>query len=184
MEQTPWEALKSFLREYDHKDGNYTEVTFNYATSATGLADSITLRNVLGQIIILVGNQTIDEWITRGVIKERARVLEKFERYGQLIIFTSPVGVLDDRIKYAKESYFELEIGYRQRFKIKCGVSTGFSLISNMITSIEYNGEVYDVITRDFQVGEGDPNVNPDLRGVTAQGEEVRKEIKLDLEKY
>lgn len=182
MEQTPWEALKSFLREYDHKDGNYSEVTFNYATSATGLADSITLRNVLGQIIILVGNQTIDELITRGVIKERARVLDKFERYGQLIIFTSPEGVFDDRIKYAKESYFELEIGYGQRFKIKCGVSTGFSLISNLITSIEYNREVHDVIPGDLQGG--DPDINPDLRGVTTQGGEVRKEIKLDLEKY
>lgn len=182
MEQTPWEALKSFLREYDHKDGNYTEVTINYATSATGLADSITLRNVLGQIIILVGNQTIDELITRGVIKERARVLDKFERYGQLIIFTSPEGVFDDRIKYAKESYFELEIGYGQRFKIKCGVSTGFSLISNLITSIEYNREVHDVIPGDLQGG--DPDINPDLRGVTTQGGEVRKEIKLDLEKY
>ena len=182
MEQTPWEALKSFLREYDHKDGNYTEVTINYATSATGLADSITLRNVLGQIIILVGNQTIDECITRGVIKERARVLDKFERYGQLIIFTSPEGVFDDRIKYAKESYFELEIGYGQRFKIKCGVSTGFSLISNLITSIEYNREVHDVIPGDLQGG--DPDINPDLRGVTTQGGEVRKEIKLDLEKY
>ena len=182
MEQTPWEALKSFLREYDHKDGNYSEVTFNYATSATGLADSITLRNVLGQIIILVGNQTIDELITRGVIKDRARVLDKFERYGQLIIFTSPEGVFDDRIKYAKESYFELEIGYGQRFKIKCGVSTGFSLISNLITSIEYNREVHDVIPGDLQGG--DPDINPDLRGVTTQGGEVRKEIKLDLEKY
>lgn len=184
MEQTPWEALKSFLREYDHKDGNYTEVTFNYATSATSLADSITLRNIGGEIVILVGNQTIDEWITRGVIKERARVLDKFERYGQLILFTSPEGVLNDRIKYAKESYFELQIGYGQKFKIKCGVSTGFSLISNMITSIEYNREVHDVVPEDLQIGEGDPDVNPDLRGVTAQGGEVRKEIKLDLEKY
>lgn len=181
MEQTPWEALKSFLREYDHKDGNYTEVTFNYATSATGLADSITLRNVLGQIIILVGNQTIDEWITRGVIKERARVLEKFERYGQLILFTSPEGVLNDRIKYAKESYFELQIGYGQKFKIKCSVSTGFNLISNMVTSIEYNREVHDVVPEDVQAG--DPDVNPDLRRVTTQGEEMKKEIKLDLKK-
>lgn len=180
--RTPWEALKSFLREYDQKDGNYSEVTFNYATSYTGLADSITLRNIFGEIAILVGNQAIDEWITRGIIKERARILEKFERYGDLIIFTSPEGVLDDRIKYAKESYFELEIGHGQNgFKIKCGTSTGFNLISNKITSIEYNREVHDVLPGNLQVG--NPDVNPDLRGVTAQGGEVRKEIKLDLEK-
>lgn len=182
--QTPWEALKSFLREYDHKDGDYTEVTFNYGTSSTNLSDSITLRNVFGEIVILVGNQAIDEWITKGVIKERARVLNKFERYGQLIILTSPEGVFDDRIKYAKESYFEVQIGYGQnKFKIKCGVSRKFKLISNMVTSIEYNREVHDVVPGDLDYGEGDPDVNPDLRGVTAQGGEVRKEIKLDLEK-
>lgn len=189
MQQTPWEALKSFLREYDHKDGNYTEVTFNYATSATDLANSITLRNIFGEIAILVGNRTIDEWITRGTIKERARILNKFERYGDLIILTSPVGVFDDRVKYAKESYFELQIGYGQnKFKIKCGVSTesrsmGFKLISNMVTGIEYNREVHDVLPGNLHIREGDPDVNPDLRGVTAQGGEMRKEIKLDLEK-
>lgn len=183
MEQTPWEALKSFLREYDHKDGNYTEVTLNYGTSSTSLANSITLRNVVGEIVILVGNREIDEWITRGVIKERARVLEQFEYYENSIIFTSSEGVLDDRIKHAKESYLMLQIGYGQKFGIKCKISSGLNLISNLVTSITYNGEVHDVLPGNLHIEEGDPDVNPDLRGVTVQGGEMRKEIKLDLEK-
>ena len=181
MEQTPWEALKSFLRDYDHKDGNYTEVTFNYATSSAGLADSITLRNIAGEIVILVGNTEIDNLITGGIIKERARVLENSLYINNSIEFTSPKGVLPE----SKESFLDFQMSYTEnRFIIFCVISSGFSLISSEVTSIEYNREVYDVITRDFQVGEGDPDVNPDLRGVTTQGGEVRKEIKLDLEKY
>lgn len=185
MEQTPWEALKSFLREFDHKDGNYSEVTINYATSATAISGSITLRNVFGNIVILEGNLDIDDFITRGILKGNARLLEHFERYEGFILFTSSEGVLNDNINHAKESYFELEIGYGQNgIKIKCTVSRRMTLISNKVTSIEYNREVHDVIPGDVQFGEGDPDVNPDLRGVTIQGGEVRKEIKLDLEKY
>lgn len=184
MEQTPWEALKSFLREYDHKDGNYTEVTFNYATSANGLADSITLRNVFGDIVILEGNRDIDDLITRGILKGNARLLEEFIRNGKLIEFISSKGVLPESRKNAKGSFLDLQMGYiENRFIISCVISTGFNLISNMITSIEYNREVHDVVPGDLQSGEGDPNVNPDLRGVTTQGGEVRKEIKVDLEK-
>ena len=180
MEQTPWEALKSFLRDYDHKDGNYTEVTFNYARSSSNLADSITLRNVCGDIIILVGNRGIDDLITRGIIKERARVLVEFIRNNNSIGFTSPKGVLPE----SKGSFLDFQMSYSEnRFIIFCVISSGFDLISSEVTSIEYNREVHDVVPGDVQSREGDPNVNPDLRGVTTQGEEMKKEIKLNLEK-
>lgn len=180
MEQTPWEALKSFLREYDHKDGNYSEVTLNYATSSTCPANSITLRNVFGSIIILVGNIEIDDPMTRGIIKEHARLLEQFERYGKFIVFTSSKNVLNDRIAHAKESYFELQIGYGEYgLKIKCTVSGNLTLISNKVTSIEYNREVHDVIPEDLQGGDSDPegkddpdcdpNPSCDLRRVVIQ---------------
>lgn len=168
------------MREYDHKDGNYTEVTFNYATSSASLADSITLRNVCGDIIILVGNRNIDDLITRGIIKERARVLEEFLRSNNSIEFTSRKGVLPE----SKGSFLDFQMSYTEnRFIIFCVISTGFNLISSEVTSIEYNREVYDVMLGDMQFGEGDPDVNPDLRGVTVQGGEMRKEIKVDLEK-
>lgn len=95
MEQTPWEALKSFLREYDHKDGNYTEVTFN----CEGTNNSVTLRNVFGNIVILQGNFNVDFPILRGLVLGNARLLESFKRDGKSIHFMSSKNILPERKK-------------------------------------------------------------------------------------
>lgn len=182
MEQTPWEALKSFLREYDHKDGNYTEVTFNFE----GPRNSITLRNVFGNIVILTGNFNIDFPILRGLVLGNACLLESFKRGDKSIHFMSSKDILPETNKYAKRSFLDLSLEYRKnKFIINCVITCGITMMEQEeVTSIEYNREVHDVLPEDLRTGESDPDVNPDLRGVTTQGGEVRKEIKLDLEKY
>lgn len=177
MEQTPWEALKSFLREYDHKDGNYTEVTFNYE----GPNNSVTLRNVFGNIVILTGNFNVDFPILRGLVLGNARLLESFKRNGKSIHFMSSKDILPETNKYAKKSFLDLELKYwKNKFRISCVISCGITMIEyEKVTSIEYNREVHDVIPEDLQGGdiypEGrddpdcDPNPSSDLRRVVVQ---------------
>ena len=153
MEQTPWEALKSFLREYDHKDGNYTEVTINYE----GPNNSVTLRNVFGNIVILTGNFNIDFPILRGIVLGNARLLESFKRDGKSIHFMSSKNNV-------KKSFLDLELEYRKNtFRISCVISSGITMIEyEKVTSIEYNREVHDVVPEDLQGGDSDPEGKKD----------------------
>lgn len=153
MEQTPWEALKSFLREYDHKDGNYTEVTINYE----GPGDSVTLRNVFGNVVILTGNFNVDFPILRGSVLGNARLLESFKRNGKSIHFMSSKNNV-------KKSYLDLELEYREnKFRISCVISSGTTMIEyEKVTSIEYNREVHNVVPEDLQGGDSDPEGKDD----------------------
>lgn len=159
MEQTPWEALKSFLREYDHKDGNYTEVTLNYARPS----GSITLRNVFGDVIILEGNIGIDDLMRRGIIDRDRRLLGEFIRDEGSIYFTSENNKLSGVSERGNKSFFDLKITCRKgAFKIICTMNTVYTIISNMVTSIEYNREVHDVVPEDLQGGDSDPEGKDD----------------------
>lgn len=189
MEQTPWEALKSFLREYDHKDGNYTEVEIEGIKLRKNLDGSITIYD-----------RMLELYAMRGIYKEEARILVEGEFLNDSqtlrVDLRSAPNMFTREGKHRGDSYCSVELIYYKHFGnaemliIPPGMqSTGISLKTAghfgrpYIAKIKYSGgEVHDVIPGNLQFG--DPNVNPDLRGVTTQGGEVRKEIKLDLEKY
>ena len=190
MEQTPWEALKSFLREYDHKDGNYTEVEIQ----------GIKLRkNPNGSITIYDRMLELD--IIRGFYKDEVRILVEGEFINDSqtlrVNLRSAPNMFTREGKHRGDSYNSVELIYYKHFNkaemllIPPGMqSMGITLKTSghfgrpYSTEIKYSGgEVHNVIPGDVQSGEGNLDVNPDLRGVTAQGGEVRKEIKVDLEK-
>lgn len=186
MEQTPWEALKSFLREYDHKDGNYTEVEIEGIKLRKNPDGSITLYD-----------RMLELYAMRGFYKGEARILVEGEFLNdsqtlRVDLRSAPNMLTGNR---RGNSYCSVALIYYKHFDnaemliIPPGMqSTEITLKTARhfgrpyIAKIKYSGgEVHNVLPGDLQGG--DPDVNPDLRGVTAQGGEVRKEIKLDLEK-
>lgn len=183
MEQTPWEALKSFLREYDHKDGNYTEVEIKGIKLKKNPNGSITIYDEMLEFDIM-----------RGFYKEGTRILVEGEFIDDSqtlrVNLRSASNMFTREVKHHGDSYNFVELIYYKHFDnaemllIPPGMqSTGITMKTGRhSTEIKYTGgEVHNVVPKDLQVG--DSNVNPDLRGVTIQGEEMKKEIKLNLEK-
>lgn len=180
MEQTPWEALKSFLREYDHKDGNYSEVEIQGIKLKKNPDGSITIYD-----------RMLELYAMRGFYKGEARILVEGEFINDSqnlrVDLRSAPNMFTREGKHGGNSYCSVELIYYKHFDKAemLVILPGMQSMGISLETIKYSGgEVHDVVPGDLQVREGDPDANSDLRGVTTQGGEVRKEIKLDLEKY
>lgn len=178
MEQTPWEILKSFLREYDHKDGNYIEIK---------LGNKIKLRKNPDESIT-VYDLNLESLITCGRCNDEARILIKGKIENDYDVLNlelkSASNIILSKRKYRGPSYYSIELSYYKEdgHKIRLLITEpGSQSMNYFINNIIYKGEVYDV--EDLQCenedldrkDEIDLNPNCDLKRVIIQEGSVKK---------